>query len=70
MNSLTKREIQIMHLIISGHSKKQIAEQLNYSIRTIETHRKNIYRKLNCNSAMSLMKWALEKGIFERIEVE
>jgi DNA-binding NarL/FixJ family response regulator len=53
---LTKREKQILRLIIDGVNNKDIAEQLNKSIRTVETHRFNIMKKLDVNNVVELLK--------------
>ena len=57
---LTNREIEIVQLIEKELSNKQIAEQLFLSERTIETHRKNIFRKTNTSSVIGLVKYAYE----------
>ena len=57
---LTAREIEIVQLIEKELSNKQIAEQLFLSERTIETHRKNIFRKTNTSSVIGLVKYAYE----------
>ena len=57
---LTSREIEIIQLIEKEMSNKQIAEQLFLSERTIETHRKNIFRKTNTSSVIGLVKYAYE----------
>jgi len=57
---LTAREIEIIQLIEKELSNKQIAEQLFLSERTIETHRKNIFRKTNTASVIGLVKYAYE----------
>lgn len=57
---LTAREVEIIHLIEKELSNKQIAEQLFISERTVETHRKNIFRKTNTNSVLGLIKYAYE----------
>ncbi len=54
--SLTKRERQILALIAEGIGNKEIAEQLGKSIRTIETHRFNIMKKLKVNNVVELLK--------------
>jgi two-component system response regulator DegU len=53
---LTKREKEILQLIYSGVNNKEIADQLKKSIRTIETHRFNIMKKLNVSSVVELLK--------------
>jgi len=57
---LTDREIEIIRLIEKEYNNKQIAEALFISERTVETHRKNIFRKSNTNSVIGLVKYAYE----------
>lgn len=57
---LTGREIEIIRLIEKEYNNKQIAEALFISERTVETHRKNIFRKTNTNSVIGLVKYAYE----------
>jgi DNA-binding NarL/FixJ family response regulator len=57
---LTTREIEILRLIEKEYNNKQIAEALFISERTVETHRKNIFRKTNTNSVIGLVKYAYE----------
>lgn len=57
---LTSREIEIIRLIEKEYNNKQIAEALFISERTVETHRKNIFRKTNTNSVIGLIKYAYE----------
>jgi two-component system nitrate/nitrite response regulator NarL len=57
---LTGREIEIIRLIENEYNNKQIAEALFISERTVETHRKNIFRKTNTNSVIGLVKYAYE----------
>lgn len=59
-NHLTNREIEIVRLIEKEYSNKQIAEELFLSERTVETHRKNIFRKTKTNSVIGLIKYAYE----------
>ena len=57
---LTTREIEIIRLIEKEFSNRQIAEALFISERTVETHRKNIFRKTGINSLIGLVKFAYE----------
>lgn len=57
---LTEREKEIIRLIEKEYNNKQIAEALFISERTVETHRKNIFRKTNTNSVIGLIKYAYE----------
>ncbi len=55
---LTGRELEVIRLIEQEFSNKQIAERLFISERTVETHRKNIFRKTKTNSVIGLIKYA------------
>lgn len=57
---LTTREVEILGLIEKEFNNKQIAEALFISERTVETHRKNIFRKTNTSSVIGLIKYAYE----------
>jgi len=57
---LTAREIEIIALIEKEHNNKQIAETLFLSERTVETHRKNIFRKTKTSGVIGLIKYAYE----------
>lgn len=63
LEPLSPREIEIMHLIVDGNSSSRIAENLNLSIHTINSHRKNILQKLNLKSPTQLIIYAIENGI-------
>ena len=56
LNQLTKREMQIVEMLRDGLSSKEIAEKLSISNRTVEVHRYNIFRKLEVNNVVSLIK--------------
>jgi two-component system nitrate/nitrite response regulator NarL len=60
---LTAREREILKLIAQENSNKQIAEKLFISERTVETHRKNIFRKTNTGSLVGLIKFAFENNL-------
>lgn len=60
---LTSREIEIIKLIEKELNNKQIADQLFISERTVETHRKNIFRKTQTTSLIGLIKYAYEHKI-------
>jgi DNA-binding NarL/FixJ family response regulator len=55
VNALTEREIQIINLIKEGLSSKEIATQLNISLKTVEVHRHNILKKLKLKNSASLV---------------
>ena len=60
---LTDREIEIVRLIAKEYSNAKIAEELFISERTVETHRKNIFRKTNTKSVLGLIKLATDQKI-------
>lgn len=65
-DGLTKRETQILTLLVKEYSNQQIADYLFISKRTIEGHRKNIMAKLNIKNAVGLIKYAMENGLLEK----
>ncbi len=62
---LTPRERQIIALMEKDHSNKQIAEALDIAVRTVETHRKNIFQKTGTNNLLTLVKWAYEHQVLK-----
>ena len=62
---LTPRERGVIQLIAEGHSNKQIANILTISVKTVETHRAAVMRKLNLSSAAGLVRYAVRNKIIE-----
>ncbi len=62
---LTKREKEILRMIASGSTGRQIAEKLFISERTVDTHRTHIRNKTRCRNAAELTRYAIENGILE-----
>ena len=62
---LTKREREIVKLIAEGLTNPQIARQLFLSIDTVDTHRKNLYTKLNVKNTALLIRYALDNGMID-----
>ncbi len=62
LNKLTSREQQVLGRIVAGRLNKQIADDLNISIKTVEAHRANIMEKLQVSTVADLMKVALSTG--------
>lgn len=62
-DSLTPRERQVLKLVAEGHTNKQIAELFFVSVKTVETHRSSIMRKLDLHSASELTLFASKKGL-------
>ncbi|MEH6644872.1 response regulator transcription factor [Sulfitobacter sp.] len=63
--TLTGREQTILLQLAQGQSNKQVALTLDISVRTVETHRKNIKRKLGISSTAGLTRYALEHGVLQ-----
>lgn len=61
--TLTNREQTIISLLANGYSSKEMAEELGISVRTIETHRRNIKNKLGINRTSGLTRYAIEYGL-------
>jgi DNA-binding NarL/FixJ family response regulator len=61
--NLSKRELQILALIVQELNSIEIAEKLFLSKRTVEWHRKNMISKLNVKTTIGLVKFAIENGI-------
>lgn len=61
--TLSKREIEILELIVNEFTSKQIAEKLYISKQTVDTHRNNIMQKTQSKSIVGLIKYAYLKGI-------
>tara|TARA_R100000935_G_scaffold6879_2_gene14936 strand:+ start:545 stop:1147 length:603 start_codon:yes stop_codon:yes gene_type:complete len=62
---LTNREQTILLQLAQGKSNKDVAQALDISVRTVETHRKNIKRKLGIASTAGLTRYALEHGVLQ-----
>jgi len=60
---LTAREREILQMIAEGRSTKDIADRLNVSSKTVETHRRRIMNKLNVHSVAQLTKYAVREGL-------
>jgi two-component system secretion response regulator SsrB len=60
---LTGRERQILQLVAEGARNRDIAEKLSISIKTVETHRLNLMRKLKAHKAVELANWAHRLGL-------
>ncbi|AHV92226.1 response regulator transcription factor [Bordetella holmesii] len=60
---LTQREREILRHIGAGQANKQIAQALNLSVRTVETHRQNLKRKLGIEGQAELIRYAIEHRV-------
>ena len=64
-STLTSRERGVVQLIAEGHSNKQIGHLLNIGVKTVETHRAAVMRKLNFSSPADLVRYAVRNQIIE-----
>lgn len=60
---LTLRERQVLQQIAEGKTNRQIAQELSLAVKTVDTHRSRLMRKLNIHDQTSLVKFALRRGI-------
>ncbi len=60
---LTNKEREILRFIVNGCSNNEIADDISISVRTVETHRANVMRKLEINKLVDLVKFAIQNGI-------
>jgi DNA-binding NarL/FixJ family response regulator len=63
LNILSTREKEVLQLIAEGRNTKEIAFTLNVSIKTVETHRQQIMKKLNLQSVAGLTRYAIREGL-------
>ncbi len=62
---ITRREREILQLIVNEHSNQEIADKLHLSLYTVENHRFNLMRKLNAKNTAGLVRIALKNGMAE-----
>jgi two-component system response regulator NreC len=63
--SLSDREREILVLLAEGHSLKEIASQLNLSVKTVDAHKYNLMRKLDLHDRSELIRYAIRKRLVE-----
>jgi DNA-binding NarL/FixJ family response regulator len=64
-NGLTPRQREIVQLLAEGQSSKEIAVALDLSVKTAETHRANIMKRLNCHSITEIVRYAVRNNIID-----
>jgi len=62
---ITDREVEVLKLIADEYSNSEIAEKLFISIRTVDTHRRNLLEKLGVRNTAGLVKYAIQNGILD-----
>jgi DNA-binding NarL/FixJ family response regulator len=63
IDPLTQREREVLQLIAEGESNKQISQQLGMSVKTVESHRRNLMNKLNIHETAGLVRHAIKIGL-------
>lgn len=64
---ISPREIEVLKLIAQEYSNSEIAEKLFISIRTVDTHRRNLLEKLGAKNTAGLVKFAIQKGLIDGV---
>ena len=62
-SELTPREVEVLRLIVLGHTSVETARKLHLSPRTVETHRAHIHKKLELTTRAQLVRYALRRGL-------
>ena len=62
-NQLTKRELEVLALVATGKSNREVAESLFISVKTVETHKTHILIKLGLNNNSELIRYAVKNNI-------
>jgi DNA-binding NarL/FixJ family response regulator len=62
---LPEREMQVLQFVVQGLRNKEIAAKLDLNVKTVETYRSRIMKRLNCGSPAELVRYAIRKGLAE-----
>jgi DNA-binding NarL/FixJ family response regulator len=62
---LTSRQREIVQLLAEGKTSKEVSALLNLSVKTVETHRANIMKRLSCHSVSDLVRYAVRNNIVQ-----
>ena len=63
LHALTDRQIQVLKLVAEGHRTREIAKRLGLSVKTIESHRSEIMKRLSLHDVVSLVRYAIRVGL-------
>ena len=66
LSDLTSRELEIIYLVLAGHTNKAIAAEIFISEKTVEFHLDNIYTKIGVRTRLMAGLWALQQGLQEQ----
>ena len=62
---LTARELEVMRLVLQNKTSQEIGDELSVAVTTIQTHRRNLMKKIGVNNSIGLMQWAIAHGFME-----
>jgi two-component system response regulator NreC len=65
MDALTQREREVLQLIAEGKTNKEVSRQLGMSVKTVESHRRNVMAKLNIHETAGLVRHAIKIGLVQ-----
>jgi DNA-binding NarL/FixJ family response regulator len=63
LHALTERQIQVLKLVAEGHRTRDVAKRLGLSIKTVESHRSEIMKRLHIHDVVSLVRYAIRVGL-------
>jgi DNA-binding NarL/FixJ family response regulator len=63
LHALTERQIQVLKLVAEGHRTREVAKRLGLSIKTVESHRSEIMKRLHIHDVVSLVRYAIRVGL-------
>lgn len=63
LHALTERQIQVLKLVAEGHRTREVAKRLGLSIKTVESHRSEIMKRLRIHDVVSLVRYAIRVGL-------
>jgi DNA-binding NarL/FixJ family response regulator len=63
LHALTDRQIQVLKLVSEGHRTREIAKRLGLSVKTVESHRSEIMKRLSIHDVVSLVRYAIRVGL-------
>jgi DNA-binding NarL/FixJ family response regulator len=63
LHKLTERQVQVLRMVAEGHRTRDIAKQLGLSVKTVESHRGEIMKRLNMHDVVSLVRYAMRVGL-------
>ena len=63
LERLTARQLEVLRLVAEGQTTPQIAKRLNLSVKTVETHRSEVMKRLGVHEVVSLVRYAVRVGL-------